>query len=192
MSPFNLTRFNVIFFTAVVAALVAAGVTYETGRATTISDAFSRLTLFHGLRKATVEDYMLSKTSDMKAMSRNDRVIDALSAFNAAWSELPGEPANEARRLYIKDNPFRAGKKGTLRSANDGSGYTAVHREFHDWARRFLEHFGYYDLFLIDASGNVVYSAEKEDDYAPQRNAAGLCLPASRPARRARSHILRL
>ncbi|MDH3579477.1 MAG: cache domain-containing protein, partial [Hyphomicrobiales bacterium] len=40
------------------------------------------------------------------------------------------------------------------------------HVTFHVWAREFLEHFGYYDLFLIDRDGNILYTFEKEDDFA--------------------------
>lgn len=151
---------------ALVAAVAASAFAYKISREKTIEEAFSRLTLFHGLRRATVEDYMLSKASDIRAMSRNDRVVDTLMAFQAAWAELGEGAAQTVRRLYIDDNPFRKGKKRVLRSAGDNSRYTAVHGEFHQWAQRFVGHFGYQDLYLIDRDGNVVYTVEKQDDLA--------------------------
>ncbi len=43
--------------------------------------------------------------------------------------------------------------------------YDQVHRNLDEWAGRFLEHFGYYDLFLIDGDGNILYTKAKEDDF---------------------------
>ena len=145
----------------------AAGIfVHQHTRSTLMSEAFTRLALYHDLRKAALEDYMRSKSSDVIAMSRNARVLDALGKFENAWSEIPSDAATVLRRLYIKDSPFPEGRKRDLRSASDESEYTKVHAPFHDWARRFLEHFGYYDLFLIDRSGNILYTVEKEDDFA--------------------------
>ncbi len=148
------------------AGLVAAGAVYKASHDKVIEEAFSRLSLFHGLRRATIEDYMLSKASDMRAMSRNAHVVDALEKFVGAWADLGENAAQTVRRLYVDDNPFRRGEKQMLRSAGDESRYTAVHTEFHNWAQRFIAHFGYHDLFLIDRAGNIVYSLEKEDDFA--------------------------
>lgn len=152
--------------TALVAAFAVGAFAYKTSYEKTVAEAFNRLTLFHGLRRATVEDYMLSKASDIRAMSRNARVVDALVTFESAWAELGADPAQTARRLYIDDNPFRKGKKRVLRSAGDDSRYTTVHKGFHEWAQRFIGHFGYRDLYLIDRNGNIVYTVEKEDDFA--------------------------
>jgi len=44
--------------------------------------------------------------------------------------------------------------------------YSRDHRAFHDWARRFRKHFGYYDVFLISPRGDVIYSVAKETDFA--------------------------
>ncbi|MGI9384159.1 MAG: cache domain-containing protein [Methyloligellaceae bacterium] len=156
------------------AALAIGAITglmvHQHTRSTLMNDAFTRLNLYHDLRKATLEDYMRSKASDVIAMSRNARVLDALGKFESAWSKIPSDAATVVRRLYIEDNPSPEGRKRDLRSASDESEYTEVHAPFHDWARRFLEHFGYYDLFLIDRRGNIIYTVEKEDDFATNLN----------------------
>ncbi len=153
-----------------VAALAAAALggfyVHREVRKTVFADAFNRLTLFHGLRKATVEDHMRSKASDVRAISGNPRVVDTFFQLAEAWHEVGPQPSRTLRRLYIDDNPFRAGEKRLLRSARDGSRYTDIHQEFHNWARRFLEHFDYRDLYLIDRDGNILYTVEKKDDYA--------------------------
>ena len=43
--------------------------------------------------------------------------------------------------------------------------YDDVHKKYHPSIKGFLEEFGYYDIFLVDTSGNIVYSVFKELDY---------------------------
>lgn len=67
---------------------------------------------------------------------------------------------------YIATNPNSTGAKHLLDDAGDGSQYSSVHRKYHPYIRSFLERFGYYDIFLIDAeTGRIVYSVFKEVDF---------------------------
>lgn len=51
--------------------------------------------------------------------------------------------------------------------ASDRSRYSQIHKQYHPTIRKFLEEFGYYDIFLVDAdTGYIVYSVFKEVDYA--------------------------
>jgi|GEM_PF-1817100 len=66
---------------------------------------------------------------------------------------------------YISSNPHPTGKKSMLDSADD-SAYSEVHKVYHPLLRNFLEKFGYYDIFLVDAkTGDMVYSVFKEVDF---------------------------
>ncbi|MCO4755048.1 MAG: hypothetical protein KC478_11245, partial [Bacteriovoracaceae bacterium] len=68
---------------------------------------------------------------------------------------------------YISRNPAPLGNKHELKSANDGSTYSKLHAKYHPSIAKYLEKFGYYDIFLVDIdSGNIVYSVFKELDYA--------------------------
>ena len=67
---------------------------------------------------------------------------------------------------YIAANSNSTGEKHLLDDAGDGSQYSSVHRKYHPYIRSFLERFGYYDIFLIDAeTGRIVYSVFKEVDF---------------------------
>lgn len=156
----------IVLGVAIILGAVTGFVSYRNERDQLMREAFSVLGLYRDLRKAALEDYMRSKASDIRGMARNDQVILALRRLRSAWSILNVNASPVVRRLYIDDNPFTFGRRKNLRSAGDGSIYTTVHQEVHDWAKRFLEHFGYYDLFLIDRSGNILYTVEKEDDFA--------------------------
>lgn len=48
--------------------------------------------------------------------------------------------------------------------AGDGSAWSAAHAEFHDYFRRMTQLFHYEDVLLLDATGDIVYSAYKGVD----------------------------
>lgn len=101
-------------------------------------------------------------------------------AFNGQFRELnngqdgnPDQPlsrlSDTGRRLqhhYIASNSNPLGNKHLLDKADDGSVYSEIHAIYHPQIRLFLEKFEYYDVFLIDTAGNIVYSVFKELDYA--------------------------
>lgn len=69
------------------------------------------------------------------------------------------------QQAYIGDNGNTLGNKHLLDKASDGTVYSEVHEVYHSNYRNVLESWGYYDIFLIDMSGNVIYSVFKELDY---------------------------
>jgi class 3 adenylate cyclase len=66
---------------------------------------------------------------------------------------------------YIAANPHPVGKKSTLNAAKDGSNYSQIHARYQPIFRSIIDKFGYYDLFLIDPQGNIVYNVYKETDF---------------------------
>ncbi len=66
---------------------------------------------------------------------------------------------------YIAANPNPVGQKDVLTQISDGSNYSQLHGRFHPTFRNIIKTFGYYDLFLIDPQGNIVYTVYKETDF---------------------------
>jgi class 3 adenylate cyclase len=66
---------------------------------------------------------------------------------------------------YIAANPHPVGKKMLLDDARDGSDYSQIHSRYHPIFRNIVQKFGYYDMFLIDPQGTVVYTVFKETDF---------------------------
>ncbi|WP_395342839.1 methyl-accepting chemotaxis protein [Ningiella sp. W23] len=70
------------------------------------------------------------------------------------------------QHAYIEKNPAALGNKHEMyRSALD-SDYDKAHELIHLTFKEYLEKFSYYDIFLVDTQGYVVYSVYKELDYA--------------------------
>ncbi|WP_232432254.1 adenylate/guanylate cyclase domain-containing protein [Chamaesiphon minutus] len=52
-----------------------------------------------------------------------------------------------------------------LDTAADGSAYSSRHARYHPIFRNIIKKFGYYDMFLINPQGTVVYTVYKETDF---------------------------
>ncbi|MFM2588106.1 methyl-accepting chemotaxis protein [Vibrio sp. TBV020] len=80
------------------------------------------------------------------------------------------EKAKALQARYIGTNPNPLGEKHQLMSDSLNTDYDQVHATYHPSIKRFLEEFGYYDIFLVSNSGDIVYSVFKELDYATNLN----------------------
>ncbi|MFK7959500.1 MAG: methyl-accepting chemotaxis protein [Phycisphaerales bacterium] len=76
------------------------------------------------------------------------------------------DSAKLAQWMYISDSPKPVGSKLDLMASRHDTTYDRVHAAFHPMFKSFLEEFGYYDIFLLDTEGTIVYSVFKEADYA--------------------------
>ena len=117
-------------------------------------------------RKAALGRYLNSIRQDLAFTVSSKNVRDSLPLFTDAWSLLDGDPEEQLQKLYIHDNPHPTDEKEQFDQASDGSIYSAVHGRYHPWFRQFLKERGYYDIFLFDTDGNLVYTVFKELDYA--------------------------
>ena len=117
-------------------------------------------------RKSTLEQYFYNIEHKTKFHAQSPLVINALNDFSIAWNKLPPTRERYLQQLYIERNPYKAGQKGALLSATDSSRYSQVHYQYHPIFKNMLESRSFYDFFLIDTNGNLVYTVNKESDYA--------------------------
>ncbi len=129
-------------------------------------EAEAKLTAVLDARHRAISDYLEAIRSDLRFQAGNPEVHAALAAFKEGWAGLEGDRRATLQRLYITDNPNPTGSKENLDFARDGSAYSAAHRRYHPWMRQFLREREYYDIFLFDPDGNLVYTVFKELDYA--------------------------
>ncbi len=101
-------------------------------------EAFTRLNAVQGIKQAQIEAFFAERYADASVLAGNREVADALQAFDRAFTAAGGEVG--------------------------GASWAAAEREFGDWLAQYQDEYGYYDLFLISADGDVVYSAAAESD----------------------------
>jgi methyl-accepting chemotaxis protein len=120
------------------------------------------------LKKQAIENYLGDIKEDLILLASNETTHKALRQFSSAWFGigLEGNPTQILQRLYIDDNPYAVGEKNKLDAASDGSAYSVAHGRYHPWFRDYTHARGYYDLFIFDVDGNLLYTVFKEADYA--------------------------
>ncbi|MEM6490674.1 MAG: cache domain-containing protein, partial [Pseudomonadota bacterium] len=117
-------------------------------------------------RASETRRYFGGVEQDLRLLSSQTFVIDALDEFSEGFRNYGEEAGQVLQRLYIDDNPNPIGEKQMLNSAGDGGLYDFAHSKHHASLRTFQEERGYYDLFLFNTEGDLVYSVFKERDYA--------------------------
>lgn len=112
--------------------------------------------------------------SDLHLLAGAPAVRAALVDLAHEYAALGPEARALLQQRYIRDNPHPTGQKQKLADAGDGSGYSRVHAALQPWLARAVADGGYYDLFLIDAQGTVVYTVFKETDFASRLDSPAL------------------
>ncbi len=134
-----------------------------------IAIASERLLLLSNLRREALLRYFSTAEAELRFWSSNKELIDQQIWMNDAWNAAVDEGRDPEQRLklfYVENNPYPLGQRREFNTAGDDSGYTALHAKLHPLAKAFVVERGYYDFFLINPTGDVHYSVEKEADYA--------------------------
>ncbi len=139
---------------------------YLSAAASLEREAEVRLAALLDNHKAGLESYLASIEQDLRVVADSITARWALIGFSEGWSEFDDDPTDALQRLYIEDNPHPTGQKHKLDTADDDSTYSDVHALYHPWFRKLLSERGYYNIFLFDREGNLVYTVFKELDFA--------------------------
>ncbi len=150
---------------AFISAVVTGIISYSIASSSVVEENEKAMVSLSVSRKSALEYYLNTIKTDLSALASNDMVVNGLTAFEQSWDELK-DPEARLKELYIEKNPHPLGEKDKLDKAEDGSSYTATHGHYHPWFRTFLKTKDYYDIFLVNHEGKLVYSVFKENDYA--------------------------
>jgi methyl-accepting chemotaxis protein len=113
-----------------------------------------------GMRQALSRYYTDEFLPTYREANNGDNV-DVTALLNAL-----SDTAIILQLAYIEKNPAPLGSKHEMFTSDLNIEYDAAHDLIHQSFKGYLEKFGYYDIFLVDTEGRVVYSVYKELDYA--------------------------
>lgn len=156
----------IIITVGVIAGISASTVSYFGARDAVKIEAEAKLLAVMDARVSALQTWIGSIEADLTTQAKNPTTYAALTAFVQGWQELGQNQTAQLQELYIEKNSHELGEKDKLDAAPDGSSYSITHARFHPYFRAFLKSRGYYDIFLFDTKGNLVYSVFKENDYA--------------------------
>jgi methyl-accepting chemotaxis protein len=100
---------------------------------------FEKLQAVHKIKKNQIEAYFTGRTNDISILSSNETVGQALSAFTESFTT-------------------DGGKVG-------GENWLKTETKYANWLNNYQKQYGYYDLFLISAAGDVVFTVCREPDF---------------------------
>ncbi|MEP3053171.1 methyl-accepting chemotaxis protein [Ascidiaceihabitans sp.] len=113
-----------------------------------------------------VNDLFGSIERDIRLQSATPLIAQALVAFTDGFESLGEDAYDTLTRVYIHENENPTGQKDLLVKADTQSSYGFMHSIYHPVLDNLQNEMGYYDLFLFDVKGNLVYSVFKENDFA--------------------------
>jgi methyl-accepting chemotaxis protein len=131
------------------------------------SEFFAKLSKDKNLAKIDVDNRLL-KYYQSHYIENIHTDIPNSQAKRAVSAYIPlSMSAKYAQFMFIVDNPNPKESKSTL-SLNERyeNSYGFTHDEFHSTYSSLAKRFDLYDIFLVDADGNIVYSVEKNVEYA--------------------------
>jgi len=155
---------------SIIAVIVTGYISFTKSEEALEIEAFNKLEAVQKGRIAELKSYLKSIEEDLFVLAKNDMVVGALKAFETSFKRIGQAPAEKLQELYISKNPHPIGERQKLGDPKDGSYYSQTHSHFHKWFRDVADQKGFYDIFLINTTGDVVYSVFKEADFATNLN----------------------
>lgn len=122
-------------------------------------------------RRSSLYNYLDTLEKGVSFHGQSPIIKDALNKFVYTFKLFPEKDRIKYfQEQYITNNPFSSDQKGYFLSSGDNSSYDDYHKYFHPIFNNLVLSGNYQDMFLIDKSGNLVYSVRKDSDYATNLN----------------------
>lgn len=154
----------------IIPVLLLLGATYFSVSKLIEKNKVESLISIRDLKAMQIDSYFETIQDHLATLGSNTSVAEAIIEFDAAWDslslELGKSPEKYLKDLYIENNPNPLGSKHLLFAADDGSIYSELHEKYHPFYFNTQESFAYYDIFLFNESGDLIYSVFKELDFA--------------------------
>lgn len=130
--------------------------------------AINNLVSLRESRAASFQNYLQGIEEDLALISRSPIVKNALLDFTAGFDALGTSDVRSEKILkeYFNTDDPAGNSLGKVNSSHNLYEYQYAHQRYHVWLNLLRDLKGYYDVFLVNAAGDVVYSAAKEDDFA--------------------------
>lgn len=155
-----------IIAAATLTALIAGALGYKEIDSSITVAVDKRVEIVLDSQKTSLSNYLAEIENDLHQKSLNIEIQQALVEFDTAWLGMKKDQRKILQNAYISNNPNKLGEKEKLDFAPEKNAYNETHKKYHPKIRDFLNARGYYDIFLFNINGDLVYTVFKELDYA--------------------------
>ena len=149
------------------ALLVSAAVgvaSYLVSASTMEAMSQERLRAISVERAERVTNFLDGLTEDVIQLANTALVQDNAKALATAWSQLDN-PTQQLQQNFITDNP-NPDERWLLDLPEQKNAYSFGHKNAHPGLRSVAQGRGYPDLFLFGLEGELLYTVNKNEDFA--------------------------
>ncbi|MBL29234.1 MAG: hypothetical protein CMM50_17020 [Rhodospirillaceae bacterium] len=156
---------TVIFVLCLACVALTGGMAHYKSSKELESSVESDLIARRDSRITSLAAYLNSVRQDLRIIAEAPTTENALRDFSLVWKDIRDQDSSALQSLYTATVPFFDRQEGESDTDDPVIRYNSLHDEYHYWFWKLLFERGYYDLFLIDTAGNIIYSALKESDF---------------------------
>lgn len=146
-----------------IAILVALMVSTSLTRKVLVKDAEVKLLAVLNAKHSALRRNLEMNRQELHVLSEEPPTAHYLAALTQGYAKLGKNAQTLLQQNYLKKND---GDKGATSSSMQGSEYGRELRGADEFYQQRHDVYGWYDVFLVDPKGNVVFSFAKEGDFA--------------------------
>ena len=143
---------------------------YFTFQRTILSEVQKSYQIVTEERRAALQAWFDQIGDDIVELGQNPTVADAITGLGNVYGVMMDDPTAYLQGAYIDSNPHPLGQKDRLDQAPESVPYNFRHAAVHPYFRGIKDGRGYYDMFLFNLNGDLIYSVYKEADFATNFN----------------------
>ena len=118
-------------------------ISYLNFRASLKKEAFDKLAAVSEIKTTQVEAYFEERLADLDILSKEASVISGLKELEQAFAASGQDIA-----VFVRSPEYKV-----------------INQKIDPWLRHYKDRLGFYDLFIMDDFGNILYSVEHEPDF---------------------------
>jgi len=154
----------IVALLCICASLSIAIMSYLDFQRNIINEAQRNFEILAESRSDALEDWFDNLGGDVASLGQDPTVIAAISSFGSSYNLMIDGAGLQA--AYITGNPNPAGEKDLYDQAPEAIPYHFQHGRFHPYFRQIKDAQGYFDIFLFNLDGDLLYSVYKNANFA--------------------------
>ena len=157
---------TIIGMISFVVATTIGVIGYSDFRHSMVQETEKALLILTEERSAALSNWFEEIERNVRFFGESPTTKDAVAAFSSSFSLMSEDPITDRQRDYIGDNPHPEGQRDQLERAAPNVPYNFNHATYHPFFRNISKSRSYYDAFLFNTDGDLVYSVYKDRDFA--------------------------
>ncbi|MCA3558469.1 MAG: hypothetical protein IOC71_09585, partial [Rhodobacter sp.] len=154
---------------SLVVAMILQAISYVEFRRSSLEAARIQFADSLHAKEHEVTSWLSTAQTEALLVAASPTTAEALTRMQLSFKSYDPASANAANAVqdaYVARNPNAHADRDLLNRADGAQTYHADHAAFHPYFRTVVDRGGFYDFFLFDTDGNMIYSVAKEADFA--------------------------